>query len=367
MSFLHLLFLGFSCLSLSIAILFFTKNIGDKVANRLIGFLLFLFSYFILYSVLYWSNLITKFPHIKGTIYIPISLFGTIFYLYMRRVLGYKKMKILDLIHLIPFLFTFLSFSKFYFQSALNKKNIILNNSFNDYILLVDYVDILMAVIILFYAIKSFLLYKKINPVDEDIKIWVKAIGLSFLGLSASFIVYSLLIYSELLSPSQDYFISLMMVFFISIVSYFAFMQPDVFNGKPIEQVIPLPFIKYKKTGLSKGLSNELKFKLIDYMENDKIYIESNLSLNDIANLLNISRNQASQIINENFDKSFYDFVNSYRIIEAKKMLNNHEGLNFNKIAYSVGFNNRVSFYKSFKKFTGLNPTQYTVKKGIRQ
>jgi len=152
-------------------------------------------------------------------------------------------------------------------------------------------------------------------------------------------------------------------VVFIAFVSYFAFMQPDLFNGKPIEQIIPLPsrlYVKYQRTGLSKELSKDLKEKLLTLMETDKLFIESEINLLDIAKLLNISRNQASQVINENFDMSFYDFINNYRVAEAKELIDNE--LNFTEIAYSVGFNNRISFYKAFKKFTGLNPTQYKKK-----
>ena len=96
-------------------------------------------------------------------------------------------------------------------------------------------------------------------------------------------------------------------------------------------------------------------------MDEDKPYLKNNLRLNDMAQLLNVSRHHASQIINEHFNLSFFDFINKYRVEEAKTMLMEYkkDDLNINQIAYSVGFNNRASFYKAFKKFTHATPTDY--------
>lgn len=122
---------------------------------------------------------------------------------------------------------------------------------------------------------------------------------------------------------------------------------------------------KYEKTGLSQAFSSELKTKLEHLMENQKLYLNHELRLDDIAELLDISRHHASQVINENFNASFYDFINSYRIEAAKlKLASGFEDASesISDIAYQCGFNNRVSFYKAFKKVTGATPTQYMFK-----
>ncbi|NVN17500.1 helix-turn-helix domain-containing protein [Muricauda sp. HICW] len=119
---------------------------------------------------------------------------------------------------------------------------------------------------------------------------------------------------------------------------------------------------KYEKTGLSESFSLELKNKLELLMNEEKLYLNHELRLDDIAELLDISRHHASQVINENFNLSFYDFVNSYRIEEAKNRLcsdfeNTSESIS--DIAYQCGFNNRVSFYKAFKKVTQVTPKEF--------
>lgn len=119
---------------------------------------------------------------------------------------------------------------------------------------------------------------------------------------------------------------------------------------------------KYEKTGLSEAFSQELKEKLEDLMDSQKLFLNHELRLDDIATMLNISRHHASQVINENFKMSFYDYINTYRIEEAKKKLCNNfkkSSESISDIAYQCGFNNRVSFYKAFKKRTKITPKEF--------
>jgi len=68
-----------------------------------------------------------------------------------------------------------------------------------------------------------------------------------------------------------------------------------------------------------------------------------------------------SQIINENFNRNFYDLINEYRVKEVKKCLSNQKYNNFTLlgIAYECGFNSKASFNGVFKKFTGLTPSEF--------
>lgn len=119
---------------------------------------------------------------------------------------------------------------------------------------------------------------------------------------------------------------------------------------------------KYEKTGLSETFSQELKEKLESIMSNQKLYLNHGLKLGDLADVLDISKHHTSQVINEHFKQSFYQFVNAYRIEEAKHLLCTHAenpSICISDIAYQCGFNNRVSFYKSFKKVTNITPKEF--------
>ncbi|MDH5413984.1 MAG: helix-turn-helix domain-containing protein [Flavobacteriaceae bacterium] len=364
MNFNNIYFISFIFAAFTLAILFLLKSKGDKKANRIMSGMLLLFGYYIFYSLLFWNKEIlhkssVNWIHLNKTHLIPISLIGAFFYGYIKKILCKEKFGITGILNFLPLIFLIITFGKYYIQSADSKLSISKNESITEFVLLTDN---LVASILVFsmivHGVLSYRLFLKVKPEDKDIQIWTKAISLTYLALASSFLIYYALWYMNILTSNQDYFISFLITVFIALVGYFAFMQPDIFNGKPIHEVIPL-VKKYQKTGLSKEYSAELKLKLMNIINEDQIYLRNDLGLMDIANALRISRNHASQVINEHFNMSFYDFINKFRIIEAERMINSDLNLNFTEIAYTVGFNNRISFYKAFKKFTGLNPSQY--------
>lgn len=106
----------------------------------------------------------------------------------------------------------------------------------------------------------------------------------------------------------------------------------------------------------------ELYTKVTAFFETEKIYLNTELKISDVANMLNVPSHQISKCINSCSDMHFFDFVNSYRIEAAKEMINDQEfsrQFTIEYIASKSGFNNKVSFNNAFKKFTGKTPTQY--------
>lgn len=124
---------------------------------------------------------------------------------------------------------------------------------------------------------------------------------------------------------------------------------------------------KAKKDEQSKGLNlsplyiEECIKRLRHLMEVDRVYRDETITLNSLADRLSIPRHQLSWILNEKLKRSCPDFINYYRINEAREILRN-PGRDVPKItalAHDVGFNAMTAFYKAFKKFTGKTPTQY--------
>ncbi|MEM9583658.1 MAG: AraC family transcriptional regulator [Pseudomonadota bacterium] len=118
------------------------------------------------------------------------------------------------------------------------------------------------------------------------------------------------------------------------------------------------PSGKYEKSALSPEASARLSRKLRNAMEVDHLHRDANLSLWTLARHIGASSNHVSQTLNEVIGGSFFDFVNSYRIAEAKTLLSTTEDSVLN-ITYDVGFNARSSFYNAFKRHTGQTPTAY--------
>lgn len=118
---------------------------------------------------------------------------------------------------------------------------------------------------------------------------------------------------------------------------------------------------KYLKSGLTFDYSLELKENLLHLLNDKKIFKMDNLTLEVLSNELDTNRHNASQVINEHFNMNFFELINQYRIIEAKLILEDdlRQSMNIIDVAYEVGYNNKVTFNKSFKKETMLTPSQY--------
>ena len=100
-------------------------------------------------------------------------------------------------------------------------------------------------------------------------------------------------------------------------IGYSANIQPNVFNGV-ITYTNGL-FPKYKKSGLTTSLSIELKNHLEHLFKNEKIYKENDINLEMIAEKLNTTRHNASQVINEHFKVSFHELLISLELKRQKK------------------------------------------------
>ncbi|WP_282088543.1 helix-turn-helix domain-containing protein [Aquimarina algiphila] len=103
-------------------------------------------------------------------------------------------------------------------------------------------------------------------------------------------------------------------------------------------------------------------FKELEFlMKEAKIYRDANLGLDSISTELNISGNYLSQLVNKVTGRNFTDYVNGFRIEDAKSKLRNPEFINYTIIAIALesGFNSKSTFYSAFKKLTGISPKEY--------
>jgi len=118
---------------------------------------------------------------------------------------------------------------------------------------------------------------------------------------------------------------------------------------------------KYSKSGLNAEMAENLHNRLIQLMETEKLFTESELSLSDLARRLNTLPNYLSQVINDKEGKNFYDYINALRIEEFKILVSKPENRKYTllSLSYDCVFNSKSSFNKNFKKVTGLSPSEY--------
>ncbi len=119
---------------------------------------------------------------------------------------------------------------------------------------------------------------------------------------------------------------------------------------------------KYVSSALSDEHVKELYDSLLGYMNNIKPFLDSNLMLIDLAEAMQLPAREMSRVINQMAEVNFLDFVNDYRLREAKKMLRENQSMNVLDIAMSCGFNSKSAFYQAFKKSTNMTPTVYRTK-----
>ena len=121
---------------------------------------------------------------------------------------------------------------------------------------------------------------------------------------------------------------------------------------------------KYKTIPIDSKRIEDIIAKLLHLMDEERLFLDPDLTLNKLSLRLRVHYNHLSRIINERFGLSYNDFINKYRVEEARKKLAAPEEKESTilDIAYSTGFYSKSVFNAAFKKFTGMTPTEYRKK-----
>jgi AraC-like DNA-binding protein len=118
---------------------------------------------------------------------------------------------------------------------------------------------------------------------------------------------------------------------------------------------------KYKKSGLKGDSLVEGQQKLLDFMRLEKPFLDPKLTLSGLAGYLDMSSNQLSQIINQQEQINFHDFVNRYRVDEFIHRASQNNSFSILAHALDSGFNSKSSFNSIFKKHKDMTPSQYMI------
>jgi AraC-like DNA-binding protein len=103
------------------------------------------------------------------------------------------------------------------------------------------------------------------------------------------------------------------------------------------------------------------KRKVLTYFEKEKVYLNPELTLSELATKLDTNTSVLSAIINTGFGKNFNDFVNEYRVEEFKRKAAEPDSkhLTLLAIAFDCGFNSKATFNRAFKKVTDVSPKAF--------
>ncbi len=351
------------------SVLFFQRR-GNRQANRIFAALVFLFSLRLMEVAGYWSTFFLAFPHLAFTTSPFPFLFGVLLYFYAIALSGrIPALRKRDAYHFIPFLAYIARLFRFYIQSGDRKLVLLKRYIYSDSPELSQMFFLTKAaqdVLMLFYIILTLRLLREHGrrvakaARAEQAKIkWLTrlTVGLGvFVLLDSAHVIelgffgyeYIKEVYSPLILFSAGV---------IYMLGYVALKQPEVISGGVHLTGPP----RYEKSTLNSNRVDAYASRLVAAMEEEKLYTDSALKLSDLAEKLGIAPHHLSQVLNVKLRKNFFDFVNSYRIDEAKHRLSQpqHNHFTILSIAHEVGFNNKASFNSAFKKHTGMTPSQF--------
>ncbi|PKA82176.1 AraC family transcriptional regulator [Ulvibacter sp. MAR_2010_11] len=367
-SFLSILYLYAGLLGFYIFVLLNLKKGVDRIGNLLISLFILFHSLFILHLSLYVINYQYHLPH---TLFISTTfsfLYGPLLYFYFKRINFNYKFKVWDALHLVPSIMLLIYIMPYYLMSANEKFNVIFDKE--GFLLPGAYTIIIVKIISL--AVYAFLIFKMYRQnvnnqkavehrEEEKNKIlWQRNMMSINVMYLFSYIVYAGIITRVITIPWLIHLQIMVMVLVVFYVAYISHEQPEIFKGI-VKLMDPTDLFKYKKSGLTPSFSHDLREKLVYLLEEEKIYRLNSINLDMLAEKMDTTRHNASQVINEHFGLNFFELINHYRITEASEILKNQtdKKMSIIEVAYEVGFNNKVTFNKSFKKFHSVTPSQY--------
>lgn len=251
-------------------------------------------------------------------------------------------------LHFTPFLF-FLVSSPF-LDRVLSNYNITL-------LLIANIALYLQFLVYLVLFLKTLISYKK--SIKKSYSTLSK-VSLNWLWVLVTLfsVICFISLFIEFLYPSYMDIVWILITLLIYTSGYFALWQPQIFKS---ENTGLDSGSKYKKSSLTNSLTSSYIKKLNTVLDRDKPYLNGNITLPDLAGSLGISTHHLSQIINQKYNKNFFDFINFYRIEEAKYLLKKSENKykKIIEIGFESGFNSVSSFNKAFKSFTSVTPSSY--------
>jgi AraC-like DNA-binding protein len=203
--------------------------------------------------------------------------------------------------------------------------------------LLLSYVSILVYFILAFGFF-----YRHRNEIDIPVKKWLQTI----------LVITSLMLVSY--SPALFYYMGYLGGAMLYAVGVFAVGGILLINTKIFN-------LKYESSSLNEQNAQHYKSKLESIMAAERPYLNPELTLNTLATMLAMQPHHLSQVINQEFKKSYADYINEFRLQEAVLKLKSpkYQELKIVALAYDAGFNSQPTFNTLFKKKYKSTPSQF--------
>lgn len=314
----------------------------------------------------YWEI----YPHLIG-VTAPFPFFyGPLLFLYVTfSISGAKRMRPQDYLHFLPIALTYLYMSRFYFFYSVEEKRMVDKGVIDDFGLLSTILVVAFVVSAIAYAIFSYRLLNKYKRLIEDNFSNTERINLNWLrgfiwGVLLIFITVTLVLVSRdvvgITYPfNPDFIFYSMIVFAVLSLGYFGIRHENIFTDNVVIETEERVRGTYKSSSLKEHMATDKHKALIKLMKEKRPYLETNLTLNNLADKLEIPPHHLSQIINQFETQNFNDFVNKYRVQEFIERASKDKHFSFLALALDSGFNSKSTFNAVFRKHKGMSPSQF--------
>jgi len=311
-----------------LALILFTHRRGNRRANRVLALLILLLALRLLETVGYWTKYLYEFPHFWLSTASFSFLFGPLLYFYAK-LLSTEPLKIdrKQALHFLPFLLYLAWLVPFYSLPREVKLGILARY------LAVENPTLPWRYFALFFVQISHMLFytgltlgllqvrtqnlKSNNATLERISLqWLRRMTLGFGVCVLLMLVYMTALQLGLpYSRAIDALVLLALALLLYAISYVALRQPEIFSGALAVKNAP----KYEKSSLSTDRAAAHLAKLQQTMSTEKLFLNNDLKLQDLADRLEVPPHHLSQILNAHLGQNFFDFLNHYRVAEAQK------------------------------------------------
>ena len=351
---------GGSFYGLLVAITLFFNRTGNVPAKRLMAALVLVYCLCMVNYLIFLTGSVYSLYFLAGNTFPLFFLIGPILLLYTKSLNSHEfRFKWIYLLYFVPYFIWQLYFVPSYFFSRFEKLRFLGEfvylelQSLSFWFALSNMISNLVFIALSFKELTSLKKSVSDNYSNETAArtSWTQQL-LAAIGIITMYNLITLLlnVLGFNLYQESEFIGALIFLLLIVMIGIHTLNQPNIYL-----------YVESRKSGMNVSTLEKLKTELENYMVESRVYLNADLRLDDLANSMNISLHELSRVINEGFNKNFFEFVNDYRIKHAKSLLleSNEENPKLFSIAIDSGFNTKGSFNRTFKRHVGTSPSSF--------
>ena len=372
----HGAFLAFALISVST---------GNLVALRLLALLTLTFAVDLAVNFITVSGYLVHFPRLIFIEWVAVFLYGPLLYFYVLALTSREQWHFTALrwVHFLPFVASIVLLVPYFRLGDEDIINMIyasadMEERLGHWTLVGQAVTVLPRLLIALYLALGIRRLVQHGRSIRDQFSFLEHISLNWLRniLIATGVIWVLYAVALVFGGKGlvENVLNVVIVIVVYTLGYMGLRQPNIFTQReqaapviPVEQDLDNNLAtetgrpKYHRSALDVDSSKLLLKELQELMATNRPYLDSKLTLAQLADQLNISPNYLSQVINQQTESNFFDYINSHRVEEAKGILADPDQARSSvlTIAMDSGFNSKSAFYNAFKHHANMTPSQY--------